>query len=177
MKRVFWFYLQILSKIFLIPKRIRDIFINVKRSSCKELVILVRFLLKLWILSTKVWRNLSIKFHQTPSSGSRVDPRERTDMTKPTVAFRKFVNAPKNSLQHKYTARATSCEVTIHYTTLHCSYIGPQLQMPTFTITDLKEVRRMTANIKGANGQAISLLCVSFNDVCTQDGTQLRRAR
>jgi len=40
-----------------------------------------------------------IKFHKNPSSGSRVVPcgqtDGRTDMTKPTVAFRNFANAPK----------------------------------------------------------------------------------
>jgi len=53
----------------------------------------------------------NIKFHENPSSGSRVVPRGRpggrtgqtdrrtdgqADMTKLTVAFHNFVNAPKN---------------------------------------------------------------------------------
>jgi len=41
-----------------------------------------------------------IKFHENPSSGSRVVPRVQTDgrteMTKLIVAFRNFANAPKN---------------------------------------------------------------------------------
>jgi hypothetical protein len=36
---------------------------------------------------------LNIKCHENPSSGNRVVPRGRTDMTKLTVAFRNFVNA------------------------------------------------------------------------------------
>jgi len=38
----------------------------------------------------------TLKFHENPSSGSRVVPRGRTDMTKLTFAFSSFVNAPKN---------------------------------------------------------------------------------
>ena len=41
-----------------------------------------------------------IKFHENPSSESSIVPcghtDERTDMTKLIVAFRNFVNAPKN---------------------------------------------------------------------------------
>ena len=48
MKCVFWFYIQLLSKIFLILRRIqRDIVINVKTSSFKVPVILVGFAMKL----------------------------------------------------------------------------------------------------------------------------------
>jgi hypothetical protein len=43
----------------------------------------------------------NIKYHENPSSGSRVVPcgktYGRTDMTKLIVAFRNFANAPKNS--------------------------------------------------------------------------------
>ena len=42
---------------------------------------------------------LNIKFYQNPSFGSRVVRCGQTDMTKLTVAFRNFANAPKkNSL-------------------------------------------------------------------------------
>jgi len=45
----------------------------------------------------------STKFLENPFSGSRVAPRGLTDrlkdMTKTTVAFRNFVNAPKNMIQ------------------------------------------------------------------------------
>ena len=41
-----------------------------------------------------------IKFHENPSSGSRVVPsgqtEGQTDMTKLIAAFRNFVNSPKN---------------------------------------------------------------------------------
>ena len=40
----------------------------------------------------------NIKFYENPSSGSRVVPCGQTDMTKPIVAFRNFVNAPEDSL-------------------------------------------------------------------------------
>jgi len=37
----------------------------------------------------------NIKFYENPSSGSRVVPCGRTDMTKLIFAFRNFTNAPK----------------------------------------------------------------------------------
>ena len=50
-----------------------------------------------WIFGQFFEKQTNIKFHQNPSSGSRVVPCGRTDMTKPIVAFRNFVNAPKKS--------------------------------------------------------------------------------
>jgi len=43
----------------------------------------------------------SIKFHENPSSGSRVVPCGRTDMTKLIVAFSNFANAPKKQTRTK----------------------------------------------------------------------------
>ena len=40
-------------------------------------------------------KSSNIKFHENSSSGSRVVPCGRTDMTKLTVAFRNFLDAPK----------------------------------------------------------------------------------
>jgi hypothetical protein len=40
----------------------------------------------------------SIKFHENPSIGSQVVPCGRTDMTKLTVAFSNFANAPKKQI-------------------------------------------------------------------------------
>ena len=39
----------------------------------------------------------NLKFHENSSSGSRVFPCGRTDMTKLIAAFRNYANAPKNS--------------------------------------------------------------------------------
>ena len=41
----------------------------------------------------------NIKYHENPSSGSRV-PCGQTDMTKLMVAFRDFTNAPNNMLTY-----------------------------------------------------------------------------
>ena len=50
--------------------------------------------------SRQIFEKVSnIKFHQNPSSGSRVVPCGRTDMTKLIVAFRNFANAPKKESQ------------------------------------------------------------------------------
>jgi len=36
-----------------------------------------------------------VKYHDNPSSGSRIVPSEQTDMTKPIADFRNFANALK----------------------------------------------------------------------------------
>jgi hypothetical protein len=43
----------------------------------------------------------NVKFHQNPSSGSRVVPCEQKDMTKLIVVFRNIANAPKNQLERR----------------------------------------------------------------------------
>jgi hypothetical protein len=58
----------------------RDIITNVKTSSCKVAVILVRFQLNLNFLDTfRKKGSSSIKFNEKPSSGSRVVPCGETD--------------------------------------------------------------------------------------------------
>jgi hypothetical protein len=56
-----------------------------------------------WIFSTNFWKNLNIRFHKNPSSGSRdvscgwTDGRTKAETDKKLiVAFRNFANAPKN---------------------------------------------------------------------------------
>jgi len=66
-----------LSEIFLNLRRIQwDVVINVQTSLCKIPVIIVRFLVLLGRVSKK---RSNIKFHEIPSSGSQVVPRERAD--------------------------------------------------------------------------------------------------
>jgi hypothetical protein len=73
------------------------------RSSCKVPVILVRFLMKSEFSQQTFEKYSNKKFHENPSSGSRVvlcgqtDGRTdgRIDMKKLIVAFRNFANAPK----------------------------------------------------------------------------------
>ena len=59
-----------------------------------------RILVKLEFSRQIFEKDSDLKFHQNPSSGSRVFPCERTDgrtdMTKLIVAFRNSTNAPKN---------------------------------------------------------------------------------
>jgi hypothetical protein len=57
----------------------------------------------------------SIKFYKNLFSGSRVVPCGQTDMTKVTVAFRNFANAPKNQ---KLTCRS------------HCHYMQAFVRSP-----------------------------------------------
>jgi len=50
-------------------------------------------------LSRQIFEDYSnIKFHENPSSGSRVVPRGRTDVTKIILDFHNFENAPKSHL-------------------------------------------------------------------------------
>ena len=51
-----------------------------------------------WIFSTDFRKHSNIKFNENSSSGIRVVPRGRTDMTKQVVAFRNFANAPKSGV-------------------------------------------------------------------------------
>jgi hypothetical protein len=49
--------------------------------------------------SRQIFKKYSnIKFHENPSSGSRVVPCGQTDRTKLIVAFRNFANAPKKTV-------------------------------------------------------------------------------
>ena len=51
-----------------------------------------------YFFSTDFRKSSYIKFHQNPSSGSRVVPCGQTDMTNLIVVFRNFANEPKNVL-------------------------------------------------------------------------------
>jgi hypothetical protein len=99
MKWVFWFSLQLSFEILLILRRIQwDIVTNGKSLLVKYLLFFSDFH-ETWIFSTDFRKNSNIKFRQNPSSGGRVVPcrqtDRQTDMTKLTVAFRNFSNAPK----------------------------------------------------------------------------------
>jgi hypothetical protein len=74
-------------------------------------------------------KSSNIKFYENPSSGSRVVPGGQTDMTKLTVAFRSFVNAPKHRRDECNNAnqlsgydsfmKMTAAEMTKKYPTCH----------------------------------------------------------
>ena len=68
----------------------------------------------------------NIKFHENPSSGSRVAPSGRTNMTKFIVAFRHFVYAPK----HKKTKSPTRLTAgrTVAATCTYCPFCQHNLQ-------------------------------------------------
>jgi hypothetical protein len=97
-KCVFWFSLQILSEIFLIPRKMnRDIVIDMKMYSCKVSVILAKFELNsnfLYTFSKKLKYQVSAQFIKwEPSYFKRTDG--ETDMTKLIAAFCNSSNAPK----------------------------------------------------------------------------------
>ena len=100
-KCVVWFYLRLLSEIFLILRRIqRDIVINVHTSSCKVPVILSGFK----ETSNFFFPRVTFKKAQIPNFSKirRVGTETfhadgRIDITKPKVNFRNFANAPKEA--------------------------------------------------------------------------------
>ena len=95
-KMRFWFCIQLLSEKFLILRRIQWATItNVHKSSCKVPIILSDFN-ETWIVSKDFFKKYSnIKFHDSPSTWSKVAPCGHTDrridtqtgMTKLIVAF------------------------------------------------------------------------------------------
>ena len=98
-KCVFRFYIQLLSETFLIIIRIeRDVYCNVHWSSSMYPLFLSDF--NETNFSRQIFQKYSnIKFHENPSSGSRVVPYGQTDRPDEakTAVFRNFANAPKNS--------------------------------------------------------------------------------
>jgi hypothetical protein len=75
------FYVQLLFETFLILSRIRrDIVVNLEKLSCKVPIIYVWWILIKLDFSRQIFEKSSyVKFHETPSSGSRVFPCWRTD--------------------------------------------------------------------------------------------------
>jgi hypothetical protein len=61
---------------------------------------LYNFCLIHFSFSEEVSEILNIRFHENPSSGNRIVPCGRTDITNLIVTFRNFSNAPKN--QHVF---------------------------------------------------------------------------
>jgi hypothetical protein len=114
---------------------------NVHWSSCKVPVILVRFLMKLGF-SWQIFEKYSnIKFHENPTSGSRVVPCGQTDgrkdMTKLVVAFRNIANAPKNNSTFSVTVRF-SRYLAINYGPV-ALYLEQYTVEPRFTNASLHE--------------------------------------
>ena len=90
-------FLKLLSEIFLILRRTeRDMIKNVYWSLCKVPVIVVRFECNVEILNKFSKKYSNAKFHENPSSGSRIVPCGPTEMTKLMVVFGNFTNVPKN---------------------------------------------------------------------------------
>ena len=77
----------------------QDMIKNVYCPSSKAPIILVRYYLNLNFLNSFLKNTQITKINENPSSGSRVHCRQadrQTDVTKLTVAFRNYANAPKN---------------------------------------------------------------------------------
>ena len=69
---------------------------NVYRCSCKVLAVFLADFNENGIISIEFRKILNTKFHENPSTGSRVVPWGQTDMTKLIAAFRNFVQAIKS---------------------------------------------------------------------------------
>jgi hypothetical protein len=75
-------------------------------SSCKVPLYSCPILMKLEFSRRIFEKSTNTKFHENPSSGSRVVPCGRKDMTKLIVTFRNFANVPK-----KYSNFSTSLQL------------------------------------------------------------------
>jgi hypothetical protein len=113
-KCVFWFSLQLLSKPFLIPRRIQrdshkceNIFMLSNRYSC-------RILMKLQFSRQTFGKSSNIKFHQNPSSGSQIVPCGRTDGHEANSRFSQICKSAWNDNQQILlsTASAQSSKAT-----------------------------------------------------------------
>ena len=98
---VLWLSLQLLFETLPILRRNREIIINVRRSSCKVPVIIVKFneTLIFWQIFEKY---TNIQLHENPFTGSRVVTcgQTETDMKKLGVAFHNFANATTKNAKH-----------------------------------------------------------------------------
>jgi hypothetical protein len=101
-KKYVFDFIPLLSETFIIPRRIqRDIVINIYRSLCKWLIILVIFEWNLNFFesfSKNIQISNFIKIYQWVPSCSNADRRTdiRTDVMKLIVAFHNFVNASED---------------------------------------------------------------------------------
>jgi hypothetical protein len=101
-KCVFWFSLQLMPETFLILGRtVQDTIINEHASSCKVTVILVRFWWNLnfhdrFSKDTEIWNLIKIRTVRAELIHTDWRTDGHTYMTKLTVAFRSFPNAPIN---------------------------------------------------------------------------------
>jgi hypothetical protein len=104
-KCVFWFSLQLLSRTFLILRTIqRDIVTNLRKYSFQVPRYSCQILMKLEFSGQIFEKCSDIKFHENPSSGSRVVPCGRTETTRLIVVFRNFANAPIHILHSEHRA-------------------------------------------------------------------------
>jgi hypothetical protein len=88
---VFLFSIQVLFKTFLILRIIQQLFvINVKESSCKVPIILVRFERNLNFVYRFLKKSLNIKIHPVGTKLFHMDG--QMDMIKPKVALRNFAS-------------------------------------------------------------------------------------
>jgi hypothetical protein len=99
-KCVVWFSLQFLSETFIVRRRIYWDITNLHGFSCKVPATLVRFKLNLSFLGRYSKKNSQIsnftKIRQVGAELFHADGRTDRDVTKLTVAFRNFANAPNN---------------------------------------------------------------------------------
>jgi hypothetical protein len=113
-KSVFWFSQQLLSKIFLILRIKRDIYINLHRSSCKVPILLVRFQSNFNFLD-RFSNNPQYQFPRNPSNVSPFVPCGQTDMMKINVTFHNVVNMSKQEWQCIWTEMITLNDTEIRY--------------------------------------------------------------
>jgi hypothetical protein len=119
-KCISWFSLQRLSETFVILRKYeQDMMKNAHWSSCKVRIYPVRFQWNVNFLY-RFSNNIQISnlYYESPSSGTQVAPRGRTDVTKLIVSFRNFWNSPKMVCLWE----SHSHERPIHYACVSSNY-------------------------------------------------------
>ena len=125
---VFWFSVYLLAEIFCILRKIqRYIIKNMLRSSRKVPTILVRFSWNLNFSLQVSGKYSNIKFHENPSSRSRVVPRGHSDTTNPIEVLKRLLKRmTEPCVVYQIICRPLKVEFRVQSQPIPCGNCGGQ---------------------------------------------------